>query len=70
MDIPLCLEVYGYMITFINIFMEMREPLIKINLFSGANVIKLFTAVIYCHSMVISSFCVIKLITLVITMEW
>ncbi len=28
---------------------------------SGANVIKLFTAVIYCHSMVISSFCVIKL---------
>ncbi len=27
----------------------------------GANVIKLFTAVIYCHSMVISSFCVIKL---------
>jgi len=25
-----------------------------------ANVIKLFTAVIYCHSMVISSFCVIK----------
>ena len=28
---------------------------------SGANVIKLFTAVIYCHSMVIPSFCVIKL---------
>ena len=27
----------------------------------GANVIKLFTAVIYCHSMVIPSFCVIKL---------
>jgi hypothetical protein len=26
----------------------------------GANVIKLFTAVIYCHSMVILSFCVIK----------
>jgi hypothetical protein len=26
----------------------------------GANVIKLFTAVIYCHSMVIPSFCVIK----------
>ncbi len=28
---------------------------------SGANVIKLFTAVIYCHSMAIPSFCVIKL---------
>jgi hypothetical protein len=28
---------------------------------SGANVIKLFTAVIYHHSMVILSFCVIKL---------
>ncbi len=28
---------------------------------SGANVIKLFTAVIYLHSMVILSFCVIKL---------
>jgi hypothetical protein len=27
----------------------------------GANVIKLFAAVIYCHSMVIPSFCVIKL---------
>jgi hypothetical protein len=27
----------------------------------GANVIKIFTAVIYCHSMVIPSFCVIKL---------
>ena len=27
----------------------------------GANVIKLFTAVIYCHSMVIPLFCVIKL---------
>ncbi len=27
----------------------------------GANVIKLFTAVIYHHSMVIPSFCVIKL---------
>jgi hypothetical protein len=26
----------------------------------GANVIKLFTAVIYHHSMVISSFCIIK----------
>ncbi len=26
----------------------------------GANVIKLFTAVIYCHSTVIPSFCVIK----------
>jgi hypothetical protein len=30
-------------------------------LIPGANVIKLFTAVIYCHSMVIPSFCVIKL---------
>jgi hypothetical protein len=28
---------------------------------SGPNVIKLFTAVIYCHSIVILSFCVIKL---------
>ncbi len=28
---------------------------------SGANVIKLFTMVIYCHFMVIPSFCVIKL---------
>ncbi len=28
-----------------------------ITLVPGANVIKLFTAVIYCHSMVISSFC-------------
>ncbi len=28
---------------------------------SGANVIKLFTVVIYCHSMVTPSFCVIKL---------
>ncbi len=28
---------------------------------SGANVIKLFTVVIYYHSMVIPSFCVIKL---------
>jgi hypothetical protein len=27
---------------------------------SGANVIKLFTTLIYCHSMVIPSFCVIK----------
>jgi hypothetical protein len=27
----------------------------------GANVIKLVTMVIYCHSMVIPSFCVIKL---------
>ncbi len=27
----------------------------------GANVIKVFTVVIYCHSMVIPSFCVIKL---------
>ncbi len=27
----------------------------------GANVIKLFTTVIYCHSMVIPSFCVIRL---------
>jgi hypothetical protein len=27
---------------------------------AGPNVIKLFTAVIYCHSMVIPSFCVIK----------
>jgi hypothetical protein len=27
----------------------------------GAKVIKLFTAVNYCHSMVIPSFCVIKL---------
>jgi len=26
----------------------------------GANVIKLFTTVVYCHSMVIPSFCVIK----------
>ncbi len=26
----------------------------------GPNVIKLFSAVIYCHSMVIPSFCVIK----------
>jgi hypothetical protein len=26
----------------------------------GVNVIKLFTAVIYCHSMVLPSFCVIK----------
>ncbi len=32
-----------------------------ITLAPGANVIKLFTAVSYCHSMVISSFCVIKL---------
>jgi hypothetical protein len=31
-----------------------------ITLTPGANVIKLFTAVIYCHSMVIPSFCVIK----------
>ncbi len=31
------------------------------HLHPGANVIKLFTMVIYCHSMVISSFCVIKL---------
>jgi len=29
-------------------------------MFPGANVIKLFTAVIYHHSMVILSFCVIK----------
>jgi hypothetical protein len=28
--------------------------------FKDANVIKLFTTVIYCHSMVILSFCVIK----------
>ncbi len=33
----------------------------KKSLPSGANVIKLFTTVIYCHSMVIPSFCVIKL---------
>jgi hypothetical protein len=31
-----------------------------ITLAPGPNVIKLFTAVIYCHSMVIQSFCVIK----------
>jgi hypothetical protein len=30
-------------------------------LYPGANVIKLFSAVIYCHSMVIPSLCVIKL---------
>jgi hypothetical protein len=30
----------------------------------GANVIKLFTAVIYHHSMVVPSFCVIKLFNL------
>jgi len=34
---------------------------IFITLGPGANVIKLFTAVIYHHSMVIPSFCVIKL---------
>jgi hypothetical protein len=32
-----------------------------ITLSPGAYVIKLFTAVIYCHSMLIPSFCVIKL---------
>ncbi len=32
-----------------------------IGLSPGANVIKVFTAVIYYHSMVIPSFCVIKL---------
>jgi hypothetical protein len=31
-----------------------------ISLTPGPNVIKLFTAVIYCHSMVILSFCVIE----------
>jgi hypothetical protein len=37
------------------------EPEVDPSIFSGANVIKLFTAVIYCHSMVRPSFCVIKL---------
>jgi len=36
----------------------------------GPNVKKLLTAVIYRHSMVIPSFCVINNITLVITIEW
>jgi hypothetical protein len=36
----------------------------------GANVIKLFAAVIYHHSRVIPSFCVIRLITMEIAMEW
>jgi hypothetical protein len=35
----------------------------------GANVIKLFTAVICCHSTVIPSFCVIKLFYQVISVE-
>jgi hypothetical protein len=34
---------------------------IFITLAPGANVIKLFTMVIYCYSMLIPSFCVIKL---------
>jgi hypothetical protein len=36
----------------------------------GANVIYHFAAVIYCHSMVIVSFSVIKQYTMVITIEW
>ncbi len=36
------------------------EGIVEKKLNSGANVIKLFTAVIYCHCMVIPSFCVIK----------
>ncbi len=34
---------------------------VRASIWSGANVIKLFTAVIYHHSMVILSFCVIEL---------
>ncbi len=36
----------------------------------GANVMKVFTMVIYCHYMVKLSFCVIKLYALVIIVEW
>jgi hypothetical protein len=36
------------------------EVKLQFTLTPGANVIKLFTAVIYRHSMVIPSFCVIK----------
>ncbi len=36
-----------------------RHPMVE-GLSPGPNVIKLFAAVIYCHSMVILSFCVIK----------
>jgi hypothetical protein len=34
------------------------------------NVIKLFTVAVCRHSIVIESFCVVKLFTLEITMEW
>ncbi len=37
----------------------LKFPFISIHL--GANIIKKFTAVIYCHSMVILLFCVVKL---------
>jgi len=36
----------------------------------GGNVMELFTAVIYHPSMVMPSLCVIKLLTLDITIEW
>jgi hypothetical protein len=42
-----------------------EEKSFFITLTPGANVIKLFTVVIYCHSMVRPSFCVIKLYYLV-----
>ncbi len=52
----LCCHVTDCLGTSFSIF----ESSIKIKYPSGANVIKLFTAVIYCHSTVIPSFCVIK----------
>ncbi len=36
----------------------------------GAKVTKLITTVIYCHSMVLLSFCVINSFTPVVTIEW
>jgi hypothetical protein len=45
-----------------DIHFAMAYPSVKDfkSLIPGPNVLKLFTAVIYCHSMVIPSFCVIK----------
>jgi hypothetical protein len=56
----MCLE-FGFVIFWQKIFGAKAADKMLVKLTPGANVIKLFTAVIYCHSMVRPSFCVIKL---------
>jgi len=59
--------------------MPQTEAYLKIKIYNrktfivqatGAGVIKLFRGVIYCHSVAIMSFRVVKNVTVVITIEW